>query len=784
VCGVALQENLRLVLSPSSSHRGRGSRNQRKNRKENAPTASAITRFHADLKSEDLDGIVVMFRAKANQFISVILSPFPGLEKLSVVGPGADAGDETKEETSDAVPEAAAAEPEVPPSIAANRYEIVFGGNNNTTTTIRKVAINGSGKKDGSSIGTRNEISSSVIIPSRVCRGFGGTSDSVTIDDSDENDGSWMSYWLCLSNSRMYVGVGRVPGKECFGVLEEKDESVVQQESNESQEEGSDKDESTMRSNQEIETAKVLPIRYVGIGNDAAVQKYRDSVLHVKDVIVTNVPPCLESLLEEIPSQDDLPIVCLALTSSSLSGMEIDEDTETLKLKKYMEDYKAECLTRKKRAKKYGTDYREQPMKEFLPWTMAKRLKGNHGVDSSATTKLQKAGFVAGDIDFLDPNEVSKREARLARFTAKGKPNNDSGGDANSDDANDAVACADSAPVALVPKRDGLPLEQAWDKESMLQPIRRDPPPYLWKESPSNMDTLKTTRASDPFAMYDETTKAATWITDKLHFSAIDWASFKQIRNDDLLQHLESYGPIKYIEWLGDVSCNVCFKSKAAASRALVCLSNELPSPTLPGAAPTVEVNQEGDPQPPTTEAAPSVHIDTRIDLGCMTWRFSKRPIRKTSNDRFGRKGTTARYLLRLATTDDVLIDRPSSWPEPPGGFHADRVLGPNSDYAAAKKRTTKPKKKKNHQQVQQNQQNTKKSQMQQQQNPRGKNSKRKRGRGDPIGKSERKKKNENSKTIKNPIDLLNCGLSSRRGGFSVEEMEKERQAKKRQKTS
>ena len=777
VCGVALEENLRLVLSPDSSHRGRGFRNHRNSRKNTA--AATATRFHEDLKSEDLDGMVVMFRAKADQFMSVILSPWPGLDKAPVVVPGTAADKETNEETSDAMLEAAAAVAalEAPSPAASKRYEIVFGGNNNTTTTIRKVTVRSSDSKENKTKKGRNEISSSVTIPSRVCRGFGGESETTTLDDSDENDACWMSYWVCLSNNRLYVGIGKVPGKECFGVLEEKDDAGVQQEAKEPQGEGSVKDEPDTLGDQGTGVTEVLPIRYVGIGNGAAGQKFRDSVIQVNDLVVTNVPPCLDGLLKEIPSQDDLPIVCLAPASSSSSGMDVDEDTETLELKKYMEDYKAECLTRKKRAKKYGTNYREQPMKEFLPWTMAKRLKGNHSVGSSAVAKPHKAGFVAGDIDFLDPDEVSKREARLARFAAKTNPNNDDGTNIKNEDGNDTAIGADGT-AQSVSTIDGLPLEKAWDKESMLRPIRRDPPPYLWNESPSHADTLKTTRAPDPFAMYDETTKAATWITDKLHFSAIDWAAFKQIRNDDLVQHLESYGPIKYIEWLGDVSCNVCFANKAAASRALVCLSNELPSPPPPPAsAPIAEVNEGGNPEPPTTEPASGADVTPRIDLGCMTWRFAKRPIRKVSNDRFGKKGTTARYLLRLATTEDVLIDRPNSWPEPPGGFHADRVLGPKSDYAAAKKRKTKPKKKKNQQQEQQQQQ-------QQQQKRRGSNSKRKRGRGDPNGKTERKNSSKINKIIENPMDLLNRGLSSSRGGFSVEDMEKKRQERKRQKTS
>jgi len=290
--------------------------------------------------------------------------------------------------------------------------------------------------------------------------------------------------------------------------------------------------------------------------------------------------------------------------------------------------------------------------------------------------------------------------------------------------------------------------------------------------------------------MYDETTRAASWIPGKLHVSSIDWAAFKQIRNDDLLGHFESYGPIRYVEWLGDVSCNVCFADKHSASRALMCLSNELPSPPPPAPNPTAATAAAGTPGEPLAARA--------IDLGRMTWRLGKRPIRKISNDRHGRKGTTARYLLRVATTDDVLIERPNSWPEPPGGFCSDRVLGPGSDFADAKgtakaRARTGTNGNQNHKQKPQP-----KQQQQQQQNK----SKRKRGRGEnennnnsnngnsnknkkKNSKNDRKKTNKARRNANEGSDpgLLNRGLSSGRAGFSVEEMEKERQAKKRQKT-
>lgn len=704
VSGISLAQGTRLVVPPPNP----------RHRKNGAPRLG----FHSDFKTDDLDGMVVFFQAKANESISLALSPFP-----SYYPPKANQEPEEYKET-----------PETNTTTApgSTRYEIVLGANKNTSTTIQRYIL-----QDGNAGGrVRFRTDAVVTVPSRVCRGFGNP----TPEDDDQ---CWTSYWVCLSNSKVYVGMGKIPGKECFAVMEQPQISSAER-----QDESSNEPET---STTEIPKGTTpLPIRYVGFGNKST----KDS-MEVRNLVVTNIPPCLDTLLKHIPSQDDLPIVCLPPAILSSSGMEV-EDAETMELKKYMEQYKAECLVRKKRAQKYDTQYKEQPMKDFLPWTLTKRLLYQTSQSASSTNNASTGGFVAGEIDFLDPKEVSKREARQARFAGESKKDNDEA-------------------VANIPalKADGLPVEQAWDKEDMLRQVRRDPPPYLWKECPSNSETIETFKnAPDPFAMYDETTKAANWIDDKLHVSAIDWAAFKQIGNDDLLKHFESYGPVKYIEWLGDVNCNICFGSKHSATRALVCLSNELPSP--PPLLPTVKKDTDEMKDATETDATtPPVTNPNTIDLGCMTWRFGKRPIRKICNDRRGRKGTTARYLLRMAMTEDVLVERPNSWPEPPGGFSSDRVLGPKSDFG-----NTNKKKRGNNTQRKQHQQ--------QQQNRAGKKSNRKRQRGD--SKQTAKKGAQRTNTNKGNSskwsgeDFLNRGLSSSRAGFSVEEMEKERQAKKQKK--
>merc|ERR1719384_1020384 len=134
---------------------------------------------------------------------------------------------------------------------------------------------------------------------------------------------------------------------------------------------------------------------------------------------------------------------------------------------------------------------------------------------------------------------------------------------------------------------------------------------------------------------------------------------------------------------------------------------------------------------------------NTKVDLGAMGWKFCKRPIRKIQTNRFGRKGTRSRCLMRAATSLDVLDIRPTSWPKPPPGFTTKRVLGPGSDFA------------------------------------RGNGGKRRRSRSN----KRRKKNNDNNDAMdveggseeqedNGSVPALDKGLKSSRAGFSVEEME------------
>ena len=123
----------------------------------------------------------------------------------------------------------------------------------------------------------------------------------------------------------------------------------------------------------------------------------------------------------------------------------------------------------------------------------------------------------------------------------------------------------------------------------------------------------------------------------------------------------------------------------------------------------------------------------------------------QVSNDRYGRRGTRARVLMRLATSADVLDDRPTEWPKPPPGFTTKRVLMPWHDFSGRRRqrgghRDTK---------------------------------RRRRGGGGGRRSGGRGYDDEYDPAAGGEHPLLSKGLQSgRSGGYTVEELEAERNAK------
>lgn len=278
-----------------------------------------------------------------------------------------------------------------------------------------------------------------------------------------------------------------------------------------------------------------------------------------------------------------------------------------------------------------------------------------------------------------------------------------------------------------------LPMKQAWDHFDLVKKHRADPPVSLQPitsyssstaagEKSEEGDSKMVADSSADVTPKMETSASSekeedntpTPVLEKIHMFAIDWAAFKQIRTDDIMAYFADYGP-SYVEWLGELSCNVLFEDKYTSARAIEAMSRPIPHPkeifqvediidrtavakemdddttAAPSDANIKQEEQQHQKSATTAPVTQQQQIDHEedderledelaVDLGSMGWRFCNRPIRKIQSNRFGRKGTRSRCLMRVATSLDVLEDRPTSWPKPPPGFTTMRVLGPSSD--------------------------------------------------------------------------------------------------------
>mmetsp|Transcript_14604 Transcript_14604/g.27457 ORF Transcript_14604/g.27457 Transcript_14604/m.27457 type:complete len:501 (+) Transcript_14604:105-1607(+) len=203
-------------------------------------------------------------------------------------------------------------------------------------------------------------------------------------------------------------------------------------------------------------------------------------------------------------------------------------------------------------------------------------------------------------------------------------------------------------------------IHEAWDNEELVGSMRVDPPESLWNKSDDWMEDN-----DDDHGGGGDDDDNVRYIPTKIHLFAIDWAAFKQIRSDDLLSYFKLYGP-SYVEWLGELSCNIHFEDRFSASRALEALSRALPN----------EI-----PQKVVEEEEGEKKAISNTNLGLMGWRLCNHFIHKIRSDKFGKRGTRSRCIVRMATSLDVLEERPSTFPKPPPGYTTHRVLGPGSDF-------------------------------------------------------------------------------------------------------
>ena len=605
-------------------------------------------------------------------------------------------------------------------------YVVHLGANGNLQTVLRR-HVNYNEAVD-------------LTFPSRVC-----------------SENHWIPYWVCLQNGKLSTGVGRVVGKNVIGTL---DDSMY----------------NMLRSG-------VDAVRYVGIGNSALNRNARD--LRVRNVAVLSIPA--QFGLDGVPMEAQsafVNILDMQYTNNNrgVGGGEGGDGLVATEAE-LLAEYEKERAKARARAAKFGIEYKEPTPDAFMKWSEARRLRAN-----------PERGFITG-IDTFSAAEKAKADARKERFAKDEKKrkglddddadnnNNINGGSDNEggEGAMEEDEGVDDVAEWEKTKKDPLPDEQAWENWKLVRKFRSDPPGNLLSNGNTSGEIVLSLGSDGDVSGMDTAEfipKKIVVVPTKIHIFSIDWAPFKQIRTDDLLSYFRDYGP-SYVEWLGELSCNILFEDKHSAARALHALSQELPSP------PPVSVDIKKRWEPPSAQkndedmndddnangetneddsvrdfpldasAQPSDGViaaeaaeeeqEPLPDFGDMGWRFCKWTVRKVSNDSYGRRGTRARVLMRLATSLDVLDDRPTEWPKPPAGFTTKRVLMPWHDFS-----------KRRHE---------------------GKRDAKRRGRsGGGGGKRSRGNDNNNSE-----LDLdsrLAEGLSSGRAGFSVEEIEAERNAK------
>jgi hypothetical protein len=670
---------------------------------ERATSGWSTEHFHQNLKlpegSNAGRGIVVQFEAMARECVAIALSPYHQYE-------------------------------------LGKTYVVHFGANGNLQTVIRR-HVNYTEAVD-------------LTFPSRVC-----------------SENNWIPYWVCLQNGKLTAGVGRCVGKNVIGSL---DDSMY----------------NMLRSGLDA-------VRYVGIGNSALNRNARD--LRVRNVAVLSIPA--QFGLEGVPMEEQsafVNILDLQYTKSGTGGQGGGGGGLVPTEADLLAEYDKERKKARARAQKFGIEYKEPAPDAFLKWSEARRLRAN-----------PERGFITG-IDTFCLEEKAKADARKERFAkderkrkgldddnADNKDNKnsvsdnegDGGGEGSMDDEDEGV---DDVVEWEKTKKDPLPIEQAWENWKLVSKFRADPPGNLLSNG-STYGEIVLSLASDGDGSGIDTAefipKKVVIVPTKIHVFSIDWAPFKQIRTDDLLSYFRDYGP-SYVEWLGELSCNILFEDKHSAARAFHALSQELPSPppdsvdmTKRWVPPSAQKNdadmndddavretdQLGDDSMrefPLRKDAPYQRADGAIgseatdssspqeqeplpDFGGMGWRFCKWTVRKVSNDRYGRRGTRARVLMRLATSIDVLDDRPTEWPKPPPGFTTKKVLMPWHDFSGQRRRE-------------------------------GKRATKRTRRSDG-----RRRSRGNDNISERDLDLdarLAQGLSSGRAGFSVEEIEAERNAK------
>jgi hypothetical protein len=536
--------------------------------------------------------------------------------------------------------------------------------------------------------------------------------------------------------------MGVVPPGQCFAIFDTSHDNGDHADDadrnhngrNVGKEQKEDEEETTGSHNDEDKESSTTTRktgRYIGFRNAGKYDRQAPQPLTIRNVVLSILPESIDSVLRTMDDTSSLPMMILGEKDDMTVLPPADRESI-----RSLQQYRDECQKIRARAHKFGVPYQPPALDTILPWSQARRLMANPSSHAVIT-----------GINITSDTERHKQEQRKARFGNLEK----SAGETTKEeekpkpDESFNLTKASSSGVSL------SSVEQAWDKIDMVGAIHRvDPPSHLWKDPTHSTTDSSPNQLKDSF-ITNSPPQSAVLVPEKIHICSIDWAAFKQIRSQDIMKYFADYGP-SYVEWLGDLSCNVQFEDPFSATRAMEYLSIELPSPPPPLTPQPASDNDGDDSNTGSREEmdemedpnAQSPQESIRPDLGRMGWRLGKQMLRKISNDKYGRKGTCARILMRVATSMDILVERPNQWPKPPPGFSTKRVLGPQADLPKRKEKNRQREKRK------------------------------------------RSKHNGSEHAAPPPPppmtaeDRINAGLRSSRDGFTLEQIEAERASKKR----
>ncbi len=276
------------------------------------------------------------------------------------------------------------------------------------------------------------------------------------------------------------------------------------------------------------------------------------------------------------------------------------EDAELRDLKKQVLEEE-----KRKRAERFNMEVDEEPKKEEpwappegVPWSLYKKQQ------LDAKRKPSKGPAITTGFDISTAEERAKAASRLAKFDPE-------------------------AAEKLQKEQEEKAAEFAQRAKRLArfggQDLGEHGPAWTRFEAEA-LRPLQLT-AEELLAEDEERTDGDAQATEKLHLRVLpcDRNLFKKLRSNDLEGHFAAYGA-RYVEWLGEQSANVWFPDADNAARAKLALAAEIP-------------------------AAPFGDVDLS------NWRLAK--IEKTKGDKWGKRGTAARCLVRFGGSGDVLAEKP-----------------------------------------------------------------------------------------------------------------------------